>query len=735
MQSNLNRNATKPRRLKRVATSFAITVMLLLTVSAMNTIVGTAAASSSDASSASRAASLSASTSTGQASPGISPDAFYQSSATAHLSATDPPPLYCPVATPGTTNATVTLKNSQPYGVVFDNNDKNIYVADTGPDVVETINPSTNTVTTTTSVGTNLKGMAYDSKNDQVYVVSAGNFETPAVVYSLSNPFGALLPTDSVPTEIKYDAIKDLLYVTDVATAQVSVVNPNTMTDIADVSVGSQPWALTIDTYNGLVFVADRSGSEISIINNTSVVDTLPTPTNSEPSGIVFDPVYNYLYVSNEATNDIESFNVTGNIVSSYHSVLRVTSTAFNGPASMALDCSHNTIWVAQTGDNNVTELGLCPGTVAGGKFAVWANLKGGSEPQDLTYDSHTHAMYITDHATDTVTAYETDTLAAPPGLGCPEGAVDYGLNGNQKYSYSTTAFESVATITSLNIGTSSAAGYNNMGSLQLNVVDYGVPTTTIGGDVYWVQNVFSMAMSGATLPFGNPRTTTTCAAALCYQFTSEIFNFSARGAGITYRYGVSPTNNTLAHKCNDNGVLGHVTSAAATYYCDTQWRNGDGVTLPLQIKLLVITGIETPPSKYAGEAFISFQYWMSSGVHANRWIEYDRLDFNNTLTSHTAVTGTPGFRVSGAPLYTPSGHYNDAEIVFCGYAGSADVRYPVLQAQLYLLYLSGGVLKVVPHAYAAGADTAETTGTVYPKPTGVHTQAMTGSDSTNQLY
>jgi hypothetical protein len=420
---------------------------------------------------------------------------------------------------------------------------------------------------------------------------------------------------------------------------------------------------------------------------------------------------------------------VTGNDPSTYTSLGRISSALFNEPGAISLDCSHNTLWVSEDGTGMVTEVGLCPGTVVLQRsIAIWANLPTGSGPNDITYDSHTHAIYITNGYSNSVTSYETDTLTSPFGRGCPQGVVDYGLNGNQKYHYTTTAFESVTAVNSLGVGASSAAAYSGISSLQLNVVDYGVATSIPNG-IYWTQDVISLASAGANLPFNHA--TTPCASPVCIQFTSEIFNFTQPGAGITY---TEDGNNVLTYKCNNNGLLGHTTlTDPSTYYCDTQWQQG--ITLPFTIKLLVITGVEGP-GPYDGQPYISFQYLINKGVNANKWIEFDRIHFNNKFTGKT-VTGNPLFTVSGAPLKTPDGHFNDAEIVFCGYAGSAAVAFTSIQASMWLLDLNSTAagFTFVPHAFASGSDTAETVTNVYIKPTAPRGTAYLGGDNTGQLY
>ena len=606
--------------------------------------------------------------------------------------------------------------------MTYNATDKNIYVSETSQDTVQVINPSTNTVIKTISTAPRPKGLTFDNKTNSVFVVTQGNpaLSIPARVFSLSNPSGIVLPTGSVPLEITYDAFYDLIYVTDFSTptGHVYVIDPNSLTLLKSIQVGSRPWGMAVDPYNGYLFVAISGSNIITIINKETVLAS-SLATGFGPTGIVFDPAYQLLFVSETGNNRLDLFNVTGNDASLYFDF---NNFRVNSPGSMTLDCTHNAVWLTQQ-SGKVSELGLCAGTVyVKNSIALWANLTIGGSGNDLTYGVSTNAIYVADGSASTITSYETDNLAIPAGQGCSQGIVDYGINGGQKYSYTTTAFESVTTIKSLDVGKSNAAAYNKMSSLQLNVVDYGVPTFADG--IYWTQNVISLASAGATLPFN--KTTSSCASPVCIQFTSEIFNFTQSGAGITYKIGSTKVLNYL---CSNNGVKGQPKKSASTYYCDTPW--AQGITLPVTIKLRVITGTESS-GKFNGEPFISFQYFLTSGANANKWIQYDRLDFDNSI-SGSVVAGNPLFTVSGA--HTPTGHMDDAEIVFCGYAGSASVQFSSLKANMGLYYLNAGVYTKVPHAFSSGSDTGESTTNVFVNPVGMTGTAYRGTDDTGQLY
>jgi DNA-binding beta-propeller fold protein YncE len=188
-----------------------------------------------------------------------------------------------------------------------------------------------------------------------------------------------------------------------------------------DINVGSHPSALAVDQYNGYVFVVDKNSNNVAIINKFSKLST-SLATGSSPSGIVFDPVYQYLFVSDSASNDIAMFNVTGNDATKYKAFpVRFTNPFLNSPGSMALDCTHNTLWVAEDGAfvGSVTGFQLCPGSMwisTNPKPGEMADVKTDLSPQDIAYDSHTHALYVTNSFSNNVSSYETDSLHSQVG-------------------------------------------------------------------------------------------------------------------------------------------------------------------------------------------------------------------------------------------------------------------------------------------------------------------------------
>lgn len=640
-------------------------------------------------------------------SPSPAPNPQVPSSSSTTLSTTN---YACPSGPVASTRTNIT-SDSTPFGLAVDSANKNVYVSIQSLDEIQEINGASETMmSNSTPVGTNLKGLSYDSANGQLFVISQGNIGggiSPVVYWVNGEGTGATLPSDAVPIEMVYDSYNGYLYVSDYGSNQISVVNPSDPSDVTlvkNVAVGSRPWGLSVDPYNGYVFAADEDSNAISVISGTKVLGAIAS-NGTEPIGVLFDPINQMAYVTNSGSNSLAIINASGNTFSTYKLLNVITTAPLNDPEEMGLDCAHNSLWVANDGDNSLSAFLICP---ANSYFThsvqYLASFASSSQPQELAFDNYTQDMYVTDYGSATVQVFPTSGMQSPlsKGYGCPMGVADYGINGQQTYSYTTTEFEAVTTFKSpFDVGLSSLPNYDHMASDQLNVMAYGVATDIPNG-VYWVQNVLSLNQSN------------TCDNDTCYQFTSEFFNMTQPGASVDYK-------DTFASTCLKNG--GTVYDDSTTFYCNTPWLSG--LTFPLTVKMFLITGTETS-GKYKGENYMSFEYELSDGPQANEVIKFDRWDFNNLL-SGSSIPGDPHFLVSGNPMTTPwysatqrcapggaCPLLNDAENVLGGFASSASVNFTHVNAKMQLLYKDGSKLDFVPHAFSAGTDTAESALNVY---------------------
>jgi hypothetical protein len=268
----------------------------------------------------------------------------------------------------------------------------------------------------------------------------------------------------------------------------------------------------------------------------------------------------------------------------------------------------------------------------------------------------------------------------------CPMGIADYGDNGAKTYSYNAAAFKSWVNFTTLNIGTGIHQPNHQM-TIQQNTVDYSIYENGKAGE-YWIQDVPQINQNGKS-----------------YKIFAEdnIWNFSSSTAA-------------LGGKIYGN-LLGDCSPYAQEhefYYCYS--KQTFTTTLPFEVELVVLTGVDTTFAGHSGASAVEFEYGVYHAGTLLGFYAYDWVDFN----TNDAPKG-PAFHVGG---YNPGGYWNDAATILGG-DSSSSVKIVSISATFSEFYVptSSSSYVPIPHAYSDGHDTAET---VY----GVH---MTGSASNHE--
>ncbi len=244
-----------------------------------------------------------------------------------------------------------------------------------------------------------------------------------------------------------------------------------------------------------------------------------------------------------------------------------------------------------------------------------------------------------------------------------PFGITDYAVDANgTTYSYATDEIVGTAAISSYTTYNASFSGYASLGSLQLNLV----LRFTSGSSTfyYWPQDVLFIDSSSNTMTFedniwnlssgGSQMQTTTITSGNGSVYSSGSGNFYAAGAG---------------------GQSG----------------NGASLVYPAVVQLRCLSTVSS------GSPVVYFQFNDGYG-----WQTYDTAVFGFTRSVKSAL-----FEVNGNS-YTPSGLFQDAELVFGGPGSGSTTVITAAQVNLSLQFDNGHNLQEVPNAYNFGSNTAE---------------------------
>jgi len=158
----------------------------------------------------------------------------------------------------------------------------------------------------------------------------------------------------SIPLFMVCDPTNGYIYVANLFSSAVSVINPVTNSVVGNVTVGAMPMRLLYDPTNGYIYVADEGTNTVSVINpaNNSVTATIGV--GSGPEDMLYDPTNGYIYVANTMSNTVSAINPVTNSV-----VGNVTVGAM--PMRLLYDPTNGYIYVANSFSGSISVIEASP--------------------------------------------------------------------------------------------------------------------------------------------------------------------------------------------------------------------------------------------------------------------------------------------------------------------------------------------------------------------------------------
>ena len=186
-------------------------------------------------------------------------------------------------------------------------------------------------------VGPNSGEMAFDSKDNSVFVVVTGSGSGTAFVTKINGATNTVLATQKLtqPRDIVYNPTNDEIYVTSQNTG-VNVISGATGKLITKISVATNDFYqdLAYNPANGNIYVANTNPGTVSVISSSTNKVIASIKTGSSPQHIAFNPADNnmYVFVSTKSTTTHIPFVAV--ISSSTNKVLAKIKLASTGPGS-----------------------------------------------------------------------------------------------------------------------------------------------------------------------------------------------------------------------------------------------------------------------------------------------------------------------------------------------------------------------------------------------------------------
>lgn len=361
--------------------------------------------------------------------------------------------------------------SGNPVGIALDTFNENLYVISSGSSNLYEISSNNSSVSTITGViGSNQYpvGIVFDPQNDVIYItVQSSNASLNGMVLynTLTHTVAPPIELPNIPYDVAYDSSNGNIYVTTYYNGTFHGQN-------------GKPGAGQVYALN------PQSGS---IISEIDIPTGAPTSKNNilsiKPTGISYDPSNGLLYVSMYNGTNLTVINPVTNQIALNIPINSSTDTAF--------DSANGTIYVTQSQTvvnsggqtkGNISNYSLING-VDNHIIKTAAFYPKGGCPTSEVYDTSNHLIYMAGSASGTVTIFDgennsftgkTINVGKSPGIG-PNSMIFDPYNG---YIY-------VANFGSGNI---SVINGHTVTVQAFNPTKNGLPTTdklTAGGELY----------------------------------------------------------------------------------------------------------------------------------------------------------------------------------------------------------------------------------------------------------
>jgi YVTN family beta-propeller protein len=336
---------------------------------------------------------------------------------------------------------------------------------------------------------TNQSGGVVCSQNDVTIADFPGAADTQASdINDGGQVVGAYVDTEGV-THGYLMTNGPFVYVANVSSGTVSVIDIPTALVVATINVGGSPYEVAISPNGEQVYVTNLSGNDVSVIEtaNNAVVATIPV--GQAPQSVAFTPKGTEAYVANSLSNNVS-------VIDTASQTVVATVPVQSGPVgvAMALTSNGTFAYVSNSGSNTVSVIAVSSSTVVN-------TIQVGSAPAWVAVTPNSSLAYVDNSGSNNVSvisvANNTVTATIPVGVGpvgaafTPDSTSAYVANSgsNTVSVIATASSDVVATIPGFNdpvlvaITTDGATAYvTNRNANDVSVV--ATATNTITGTI-----------------------------------------------------------------------------------------------------------------------------------------------------------------------------------------------------------------------------------------------------------
>lgn len=277
-------------------------------------------------------------------------------------------------------------------GLTINPSNKEIYASiGSGVMVINTSSESAVSRDSLDGMGVFPGGIVYDSSNNLLYVISATSPTNLVIADGTTMQVVKKVYLGYQPAYSVYVPANGNIYITNINSGEVAVLNTTTNNIVSNISVGQSPVGIIYVPYNRLIYVAETSSSTVTVINSStnSVIDNISV--GRSPFAFAYNPAAKLLYVTNRGGTNITVVDTATN------RPVTSISTANLSPWGIAFDQANELLFVSCHSDNllliNTTNDSLMANLSAG--MYAWQLLYDGFNGHIYGADTYNGSVYV----------------------------------------------------------------------------------------------------------------------------------------------------------------------------------------------------------------------------------------------------------------------------------------------------------------------------------------------------
>jgi YVTN family beta-propeller protein len=230
------------------------------------------------------------------------------------------------------------------------------------------------------------------------------------------------------PYNIAVDAGTNRIYITNLRSDAVSVIDGQKDSILTDIKVGEFPSAIAVNPDSGRLFVANKDSDAVSVIDGSTnaVIANIPVGVGAKPVDIAIDPneegINSLIFVSNSDSDTVSVIDGSTNAVIA-------TIKARQEPVDVAVNPITNRLYIANYQNNTVSVIDYYLSKNQGLKNETIANIQVGDGPESIDFNPITNRLYVSNSDSDTVSVIDGSTNAVIANI--PVGTNPYGVAVN----------------------------------------------------------------------------------------------------------------------------------------------------------------------------------------------------------------------------------------------------------------------------------------------------------------